>query len=152
MGGSSAAAAAARAASPDGPPAATNPGAYDADEHLLPVMDVAARYGTHVDEAHPDNSRGLAAAEIQGLQLKWGRNALTPPKTTPEILKLLLQFTNPLLLMLMLACVLTFLVYGIQQPRDVENLILASVMAFVILVLAFTSYWQERSAGNVMGE
>ena len=133
------------------PSAKPSSGAYDADEHLMSVTEVAARYGTHVDDVHPDNSRGLSQADVPALQARWGRNAMTPPKQTPELLKLLLQFTNPLLLMLMLACSLTFLVYGIQSPRDVENLILASVMAFVIFVLAFTSYWQERSAGNVMG-
>jgi hypothetical protein len=133
---------------PAPPPAA---GAYDADEHLLPVSEVAARYGTHVDPSHPDGSRGLPEAAVSDLRAKWGRNALTPPKQTPEILKLLLQFCNPLLAMLTLACVLTFLVYAIQSPPDEENLILACVMAGVIVVLAFVSYAQERSAGNVMG-
>jgi len=141
-----------RAAAAEPAPGGGGGGAYDADEHMLPVPDVAARYATHVDDVHPDNSKGLAAASIAGLQARWGRNAMTPPKQTPEILKLLIQFTNPLLLMLTLACVLTFLVYGVQKPREAENLILASTMAVVILFLAFTSYWQERSAGNVMGE
>jgi sodium/potassium-transporting ATPase subunit alpha len=136
-----------KAASPGG-----GGGAYDADEHLLSVAEVAARYGTHVDAAHPDASRGLTEAEVPALRAKYGRNAMTPPKKTPEWLLLLRHFANPLLLMLTLACLLTFLVYGVQSPREVETIILASAMAGVIVLLALTSYYQERSAGNVMGE
>jgi magnesium-transporting ATPase (P-type) len=125
---------------------------YDVDEHLLSVAEVAHRYGTHVDASHPDHSRGLNEDDVPRLRQKYGRNAMTPPHRTPEWVKVLQQFANPLLLMLSLACALTFMVYGVQQPRNPDNVILATVMGAVVVVLALTSYWQERSAGNVMGE
>lgn len=43
-----------------------------------------------------------------------GPNKLSPPKDKPEWLKYLLQFTNPLLALLIVAGVLTFVAYGIQ--------------------------------------
>jgi magnesium-transporting ATPase (P-type) len=43
-----------------------------------------------------------------------GPNRLSPPKDKPEWLKYLLQYTNPLLAVLIVAGVLTFVAYGIQ--------------------------------------
>jgi Cation transporter/ATPase, N-terminus len=43
-----------------------------------------------------------------------GPNKLSPPKEKPEWLKYLLQYTNPLLALLIVAGVLTFVAYGIQ--------------------------------------
>jgi magnesium-transporting ATPase (P-type) len=43
-----------------------------------------------------------------------GPNKLSPPKDKPEWLKYLLQYTNPLLALLIVAGVLTFVAYGIQ--------------------------------------
>lgn len=43
-----------------------------------------------------------------------GPNKLSPPKDKPEWLKYLLQYTNPLLFLLIIAGVLTFVAYGIQ--------------------------------------
>lgn len=43
-----------------------------------------------------------------------GPNKLSPPKDKPEWLKYLLQYTNPLLFLLIIAGVLTFVAYAIQ--------------------------------------
>lgn len=43
-----------------------------------------------------------------------GPNKLTPPKDKPEWLKYLLQYTNPLLFLLIIAGILTFVAYAIQ--------------------------------------
>lgn len=48
--------------------------------------------------------------EAQSKQREGGLNELTAPKTTPEIVKFLLHFLNPLMLCLLLAGGLTFLV------------------------------------------
>jgi magnesium-transporting ATPase (P-type) len=79
-------------------------------------------------------------------------NQLTPPKTTPEIIKFLLQFTNPLMALLLVAGALTFMAYGIQSPRDKNNAILAAALIIVVTLTCIMSYLQERSASNLMGE
>jgi hypothetical protein len=79
-------------------------------------------------------------------------NQLTPPKTTPEIIKFLLQFTNPLMALLLVAGALTFMAYGIQSPRDKNNAILAAALIIVVTLTCVMSYLQERSASNLMGE
>lgn len=79
-------------------------------------------------------------------------NQLTPPKTTPEIIKFLLQFTNPLMALLLVAGALTFMAYALQSPRDKNNAILAAALIIVVTLTCVMSYLQERSASNVMGE
>lgn len=65
---------------------------------------------------------------------------------------MLLQFTNPLMALLLVAGALTFMAYGIQSPRDRNNAILAAALIIVVTLTCIMSYWQERSASNVMGE
>lgn len=43
-----------------------------------------------------------------------GPNKLSPPKDKPEWLKYLLQYTNPLLGLLIVAAALTFVAYAIE--------------------------------------
>jgi hypothetical protein len=52
--------------------------------------------------------------QVKELQQKHGLNRLTPPKEKPEIIKFLLQFTNPLMALLLVAGGLTFMAYGLQ--------------------------------------
>lgn len=78
-------------------------------------------------------------------------NQLTPPKTTPEIIKFLKQFTNPLMALLLVAGALTFMAYGIQSPRDKNNAILAAALLIVVTLTCLMSYLQERSASSLMG-
>ena len=56
---------------------------YDLTEHLLSLPELAARFGTSLDEARPDASRGLRAAQLPALRARHGSNALTPPRETP---------------------------------------------------------------------
>jgi magnesium-transporting ATPase (P-type) len=52
--------------------------------------------------------------QAKELQEKHGLNRLTPPKEQPEIIKFLLQFTNPLMALLLVAGSLTFMAYALQ--------------------------------------
>ncbi|KAF8072642.1 Atpalpha [Scenedesmus sp. PABB004] len=131
--------------------AAVERGAYTVDEHLLKPHEVAARFGTSIDAANVGASRGLTAAQVAEARKAHGLNQLTPPKTTPEIVKFLLQFTNPLMALLLVAGALTFMAYAIQSPRDKNNAILAAALIIVVTLTCIMSYWQERSASNVMG-
>jgi magnesium-transporting ATPase (P-type) len=159
-GGSAATATAAAAGDAEAPAAAAakphtttsaSASGYDLDDHQLTLEQLAQRYSdSAIIPQDPSASKGLtedAAAKLRALH---GPNALTPPKQTPEIVKFLLQLANPLLLMLLAAGALTYMAYAIQSPRDRTNLILASCLVGVVLLTAAMSWWQERSAGNVM--
>ena len=78
-----------------------------------------------------------------------GPNKLSPPPERPEWLKYLLQYTNPLLFLLIVAGALTLVAYGIQDPKDSSNIILAVVLFGCIFVLATAAYLNERKAGSV---
>ena len=81
-----------------------------------------------------------------------GANKLSPPPEKPEWLKYLLQYTNPLLFLLIIAAVLTFVAYGIQSPKDKSNIILGVVLFLTIILLATTQYLNERAAGSVAAQ
>jgi len=125
-------------------------GDYDVDDHLLSREDVAERYGVQIDWTNVGASQGLTSGEAEARLKANGPNRLTPPKETPEIVKFLKQFANPLMALLLVAGALTYMAYALQQPRDKNNLILASALIIVVTLTCLMSYWQERSAGNVM--
>jgi len=43
-----------------------------------------------------------------------------------------MQFTNPLMALLVVAAGLTYMAYGLQSPRDRNNLILATALIIVV--------------------
>eukprot|EP00775_Hariotina_reticulata_P010475 gene10475-10633_t len=137
------------------PEASTTVGArgdYVVDEHQLSPEEVASRYGVVVDWKNIGASKGLTSPQVKDLQSKYGLNRLTPPKEKSEIVKFLLQFTNPLMALLLVAGALTFMAYALQSPRDKNNAILAAALIIVVSLTCLMSYLQERSASNVMGE
>ena len=81
-----------------------------------------------------------------------GENKLSPPPERPEWLKYLLQYTNPLLFLLIIAATLTFIAYAIQDPKDNSNIILGVVLFLTIFLLATTQYMNERAAGSVAAQ
>lgn len=87
---------------------------YDVDEHLMTVEQVAEKYGLALNPANLQASGGLTAEQVAQAKARFGPNALTPPAEKPEWLKFLLQFTNPLMVLLIIAGGLLFMAYGIQ--------------------------------------
>jgi len=83
---------------------------YETTDHMSTVVEVALGHGSHVDFTNIAASPGLSSEEVAAKQRDLGLNELTPPKQTPEIVKFLLHFLNPLMLCLLLAGGLTFLV------------------------------------------
>lgn len=81
-----------------------------------------------------------------------GQNKLSPPSERSEWLKYLLQYTNPLLFLLIIADVLTFVAYAIEDPKNNSSIILGVVLALVIILLATTQYLNERAAGSVAAQ
>ena len=120
------------------PEPALDLGKYDVDEHNLSADEVAEKYATHLDSAHVIKSRGLTVDEAAKRLATNGPNTLKPPKTIPEWIKYLLQYTNPLLLLLVIASVLSFVAYGIQPAdgKDLANIYCGAVLALLVVALA----------------
>jgi cation-transporting ATPase F len=98
--------------------------------HHLPAGEVLEILNT-------DPARGLDRFEVRNRQERMGRNRLTPRKGKSPLHKFLLQFNNPLVLILLAAAALTAL---IKDPLD------AGVIFGVVLVNAVIGFVQEARA------
>lgn len=89
---------AAPAAAPAAPKAKAAPAEYEATEHKLSLADLAAHpdfVASRINPTMPSASLGLTSAEAAARLAAHGRNELTPPKETPEIIKFLKCYTDP---------------------------------------------------------
>lgn len=78
-----------------------------------------------------------------------GPNALTPPPVTPWYIKLLMKFLDPFMILLELASVLCFVLYG-TNTSDPVNLWVALVLVAVVILTCVLSYYQEGQSAKVM--
>ena len=95
-------------------------GASVTDDHLLTLPELAAKFETHVDFEQPKRSRGLSTVEATARLVKYGRNALTPPKTVPQWIKYLIKLSNPLLLMIIGSGILSLITYGVDTSVSIN--------------------------------
>ncbi|MEW5296911.1 MAG: hypothetical protein WDW36_000157 [Sanguina aurantia] len=119
-------------------------GVYEIDDHMLSKEEVIEKYKVGVDLAQLNHSFGLSSAAVLELRATHGLNQLSPPYEIPAWLQFLKQFTNPLMMLLLVAGLLTFMAYGIQSPRDKNNLILAVALLVVVGFTCTMSFLQER--------
>lgn len=71
---------------------------YEATEHKLSLADLAAHpdfVASRINPTMPSASLGLTSAEAAARLAAHGRNELTPPKETPEFVKFLKCYTDP---------------------------------------------------------
>ena len=111
-------------------------GKYDVDEHICSIEDVVAKFSTSVNVVDVHKSFGLSKPEAAKRLSANGPNALTPPKKTPEWIKYLKQYTNPLLMLIVVASALSFAAYIIQDPKDLANLYIGGTLALCTFLLA----------------
>ncbi len=98
--------------------------------HHLPKEEV-------LDLLDSDPRKGLDVFEIKHRQARFGFNVLTPKKGKSPLLRFLLQFNNPLVIILLAASVITAV---LKDPTD------ALVIFGVVLVNAVIGYIQEARA------
>jgi len=83
-----------------------------------------------------------------------GPNQLTPPKETPEWVKLCKQLFGGFAMLLWIGAVLCLIAYAIRKVREPDptqdELYLGIVLAGVVIVTGVFSYFQERKADNIM--
>jgi len=113
---------------------------------------------SNIDPKNPSQSKGLSE-ENAALKLQTdGKNRLTPPPSTPEILKFLKQFLAFFSILLevgSLLCFGTFIVDMVQffqgtKELALDNLILGAVLFGVVFLTSLLSYIQENKSEKVM--
>ena len=102
--------------------------------HHLPPDEV-------LDLLDTDLQHGLDVFEIKHRQERFGLNLLTPKKGKSPLVRFLLQFNNPLVLILLVASLVTAV---LKDPLD------ALVIFGVVLVNAIIGYLQESHAEHAI--
>eukprot|EP01117_Protostelium_nocturnum_P010463 TRINITY_DN3765_c0_g3_i1.p1 TRINITY_DN3765_c0_g3~~TRINITY_DN3765_c0_g3_i1.p1 ORF type:complete len:1133 (-),score=423.25 TRINITY_DN3765_c0_g3_i1:58-3456(-) len=132
----------------------SDPKEYQAEEHSWDFESLGTKYGIQIDESAPKKSRGLSVEEAARRLFMDGKNRLTPPKKTPEIIKFLLQFINPFMILLEIAGLLCILAFVLQMNNpnneDWSNLYLAISLIAIVIGTCLMSYIQERKSGALM--
>ncbi|KAF3857441.1 hypothetical protein F7725_009300, partial [Dissostichus mawsoni] len=119
----------------------------DMDDHKLTLDELNRKYAT-------DLNNGLTGAKAAEILLRDGRNALTPPPTTPEWVKFCKQMFGGFSMLLWTGALLCFLAYGIQAAMEDEpandNLYLGVVLSAVVIITGCFSYYQEAKSSKIM--
>ncbi|MFC7259328.1 cation-translocating P-type ATPase [Streptomyces lutosisoli] len=90
--------------------------------------------------------RGLASTDVAGRRDRFGFNELPQARRRGLWRDLAGQFTDLFAVVLLVASAITFLAYGLQQPRDVGTLQLAVAILGVVVLNAAIGFAQEYSA------
>jgi sodium/potassium-transporting ATPase subunit alpha len=77
------------------------------DIHKVPVDELCKRFSTNIEQGL---TKEQAALNIE----KYGKNCLTPPKTTPEWVKFCKNLFSGFAMLLWVGAALCFIAYGIQ--------------------------------------
>ena len=106
-------------------------------------------------EGVSSSATGLSTAEAQKRLAENGRNALAEAKKTPAILKFLGQFTDPMIIVLLAAAVVSTvltIVQNLQNPNDQDwaELIDSGVILLIVVVNAIIGFVQENKAENAL--
>ena len=79
---------------------------------------------------------GLSTDKVNGNQMKYGKNVLEEKKKTPFIIKFLLEFKDPLIIILIIAAVVSVIV-------DPHEWIESVIIMVVVLINAILDINQE---------
>jgi Ca2+-transporting ATPase len=107
--------------------------------HRLPVADVVA--GLESDPA-----RGLGEGEAERRLARWGENRLKSAPETPWWRRLLEQFQDFLVIILLVATVISAVEWLLQDPRESALPYEAIVIMAIVLLNALLGYVQEARA------
>merc|ERR1712112_449666 len=119
----------------------------DVDVHKVSVDELCKRFGTNI-------TNGLTKEQAEAGLAKYGKNELTPPPTTPELVKFYKCLFSGFAMLLWFGAILCFIAYSIQasayeEPPD-DNLYLGIVLAAVVTVTGIFSYYQEAKSAKIM--
>jgi magnesium-transporting ATPase (P-type) len=118
-------------------------------EHMHPLEIIAETYCTHIDGKDPKQSRGLSSIKAADLLEELGPNVLTPPPRVPLWLLFLLQFTNLLMVLLIITAILCIILFLIDTSVLV-NLYLGVLLFFAVIVTCYETFSQEAKSDSLM--
>eukprot|EP01117_Protostelium_nocturnum_P010456 TRINITY_DN3765_c0_g1_i1.p1 TRINITY_DN3765_c0_g1~~TRINITY_DN3765_c0_g1_i1.p1 ORF type:complete len:1126 (-),score=460.97 TRINITY_DN3765_c0_g1_i1:37-3414(-) len=126
---------------------------YQAEEHRWTLEEISAKYSVSLDYKEAKRSLGIGNDEALVRLGREGKNQLTPPKKTPEIIKFLSHFINPFMILLEVAAILCAVAFALQAKSgdpDKSNLYLSIVLFVIVIGTCIMSYLQERKSGALM--
>jgi Ca2+-transporting ATPase len=105
------------------------------------VQDVVEHYQT-------DPEKGLTSEEAKKRLALYGPNKLEEAKKKPFILKLLAQFTEPMVIVLLIAAAISMVIFFVNLGRGVQSdeWIDAIVILAIVIINAFIGAIQEQKA------
>jgi Mg2+-importing ATPase len=99
----------------------------------VPVDEVVARLGS--------TRKGLSSTEVLARLKRYAGNRLAPKKRTDAVTLLLGQFSNPIVLMLVGAAVISIFLHDTTD---------AVIILVIVLASGLLSFWQERGAAGAV--
>ncbi|KAK9395032.1 potassium-transporting ATPase alpha chain 2 [Crotalus adamanteus] len=119
----------------------------DLEDHKLSIQELEEKYGTSI-------MKGLTSARAAEILARDGPNALTPPKTTPEIIKFLKQMIGGFSILLWFGAILCWIAFGIEYSQKVssafDDLYLGIILSLVVILTGMFAYYQEAKSTNIM--
>ncbi|OQR94535.1 sodium/potassium-transporting ATPase subunit alpha [Achlya hypogyna] len=111
------------------------------DEHKKSIAELCADLSTSV-------TAGMDSGEADARRAEDGPNRLTPPRSTPEIVKIFREMTGFFSLLLWAGGILCIVGYALVG--DKSSLFLGIVLFCVVVITGLFSYSQNRKSSNLM--
>nr|P17326.1 RecName: Full=Sodium/potassium-transporting ATPase subunit alpha-A; Short=Na(+)/K(+) ATPase alpha-A subunit; AltName: Full=Sodium pump subunit alpha-A [Artemia franciscana]8K1L_A Chain A, Na+,K+-ATPase alpha2KK [Artemia salina]CAA68811.1 Na,K-ATPase [Artemia franciscana] len=117
------------------------------DQHKIPLEELCRRLGTNTET-------GLTSSQAKSHLEKYGPNALTPPRTTPEWIKFCKQLFGGFQMLLWIGSILCFIAYTMEKYKNPDvlgdNLYLGLALLFVVIMTGCFAYYQDHNASKIM--
>ena len=118
-------------------------------EHTFSLLQLGDTYNTDINIQEPSKSGGLTSESAAALLASDGPNILTPPDRVPLWLLFLSQFCNLLIVLLLVASLLSFILFAIN-PTEYRDLYLGIILFVVAVATCTETYLQEATADGLM--
>ncbi|KAG0205242.1 hypothetical protein BGX28_003103 [Mortierella sp. GBA30] len=122
----------------------------DITEHLFPIEDIAARYGTGIDTAKAANSKGLDSEVAAQRLIENGPNILSPPKQISPFMKFMHCLTSLFNLLLILAGILNYILLAVDPQGNKVNTYLGAILIIVAFINAAIEFYQAQKSAAVL--
>ncbi|KAL7746615.1 hypothetical protein RI367_008015 [Sorochytrium milnesiophthora] len=120
------------------------------DDHLQSVEDCCQKYGVSVSVTHPQTSSGLAEDDAARRLQVDGPNILSPPKRKPAILVFIGCMLEPFNVLLLIAALFTFVLYGLDRADNGPNLTIGAVLVGFTTLNALVDFYQLQSSAKLL--